>query len=73
MSRIPVLDVNMDVTIISAIMPLVPGAAITTAIRDTLQGDYMAGGAKAIEAFIKAVAIVVGVALGMLLMGGISL
>lgn len=73
MSRIPALDMNMDVIIISAIMPLVPGAAITTAIRDTLQGDYMAGGAKAIEAFMKAVAIVVGVALGMFLIGGISI
>ena len=31
-------EINMDTVIISAIMPLVPGVAITNAIRDTLQG-----------------------------------
>ena len=30
-------------------MPLVPGTAITNAFRDTLRGDYMSGGAKALQ------------------------
>ena len=59
--------------IISAIMPIVPGAAFTTAIRDILQGDYVAGGAKALEAFVKVAAIVVGVGLGMICTGGVRL
>lgn len=71
MSWIPGAGMNMDMIIIGAIMPLVPGAAITNAIRDTLQGDYVAGGAKALEAFVKAVAIVIGVGLGMLITGGV--
>ena len=33
--------VNTDTIIIGAIMPMVPGVAITNAIRDTLQGDYI--------------------------------
>ena len=53
-------------------MPIVPGAAITTAVQDTLQGDYVAGGAKALEAFVSAAAIAVGVSFGMILTGGIK-
>ena len=44
-------EINMDTVIISAIMPLVPGVAITNAIRDTLQGDYLSGGARVLEPF----------------------
>lgn len=69
---IPGNTMNVDMIIIGAIMPLVPGAALTTAIRDTLQGDYVAGSAKLLEAFIKAIAIAVGVGVGMLLLGGIG-
>lgn len=50
----------VDIVIISSIMPLVPGVAITNAIRDTLQGDYNAGLARCAEAFICALAIAVG-------------
>ena len=42
-----------------------PGVAITNAIRDTLQGDYISGGARALEAFLKAAAIALGVGIGM--------
>lgn len=45
----------------------------TTAIRDTLQGDYVAGSAKALESLIKVAAIVVGAGLGMLMAGGFRL
>ena len=51
---------NIDETIIGAIMILVPGLAITNAIRDTIAGDYLAGITKASEAFMVAVAIAVG-------------
>lgn len=71
MSWIPDLGISAETVIISAIMPIVPGASFTTAIRDTLQGDYIAGGAKALEALVKVVAIVVGAGFGMILTGGI--
>jgi len=61
----PVLSV--DIIIISSIMPLVPGVAITNAIRDTLQGDYNAGLARCAEAFVCALAIAVGSVAGICL------
>lgn len=51
---------NIDKTIIGAIMLLVPGLAITNAIRDTIAGDFLAGLTKASEAFLVAVSIAVG-------------
>lgn len=57
-------DLHSNYIIIASIMPLVPGVAITNAIRDTLQGDYMSGSARAVEAFLKAVFIALGVAVG---------
>ncbi len=61
---------NMNLVITSTIMPLVPGTAITNAIRDTLQGDYTSGGAKALEAFVVALSIALGVAIGLVITGG---
>ena len=63
------VKVNLDTVIISSIMPMVPGVAITNAVRDTLQGDYLSGGARVLEAFLKAAGIAVGIAIGLLLMG----
>ena len=65
-------NVNLDIVIISSIMPLVPGVAITNAVRDTLQGDYISGCARVLEAFLKAAGIAVGIALGLILMGMIG-
>ena len=62
----PYQTIQMDIVII---VPIVPGAAITTAVRDTMQGDYVAGGAKALEAFVSAAAIAAGVSFGMILTG----
>ena len=59
---------NMDTVIISCIMPLVPGVAITNAIRDTLRGDYISGGARALEAFVTAAAVAIGAGVGMVSM-----
>lgn len=61
-------DMKIEVVIVSSMMPIVPGVAITNAIRDTLQGDYLSGGARILEAFLVAASIAVGVGLGM--MGG---
>lgn len=55
---------NMDTVIISGIMPLVPGVAITNAIRDTLRGDYISGEARALEAFVTAAAVAIGAGVG---------
>ncbi len=60
---------NADVMIISSIMSLVPGVAFTTAIRDTLNGDYSAGMARMLEAIVVALAIAAGVGLGLVSWG----
>ena len=52
---------NDTAIIIGAIMPLLPGLAITNAIRDTVNGDLVSGVARAAEALLKAVAIAAGV------------
>lgn len=64
-------EISTDIVIVSAIMPIVPGVAITNAIRDTLQGDYLSGCARILEALLIAMAIAVGAGLGMLLVGGV--
>ncbi|MDP4087924.1 MAG: threonine/serine exporter family protein [Bacillota bacterium] len=51
---------NVDKVIIGSIMLLVPGLAITNAIRDTIAGDLVAGLTRATEAFLVAIAIAVG-------------
>lgn len=68
-----VLGAKMDVdtVMISAIMPLVPGMAITNALRDTLRGDYLAGLARTLEAFMKAAAIALGIGLGFAMFGNL--
>ena len=54
-------NTDVDIMIISSIMLLVPGLAITNAIRDTVAGDYLSGVARACEAFLVAIAIAVGI------------
>lgn len=61
--------VDLDIVIISAIMPLVPGVAITNAVRDILQGDYMSGNARVLEAFLTAAGIAIGAGAGMWIAG----
>lgn len=57
---------NTGAVIISALMPLLPGTAITNSIRDTLNGDYMSGTAKGMEAIVIATSMAVGIAFGMI-------
>jgi len=49
-----------DTAIIGSIMLLVPGIAITNAIRDTIAGDLVAGIARGADAFISAAGISIG-------------
>ncbi|ROR30548.1 uncharacterized membrane protein YjjP (DUF1212 family) [Mobilisporobacter senegalensis] len=58
---------NNEIIIAGSIMPMVPGVAITNAVRDTLQGDYMSGATRAMEAFLIAASIAVGIGVGLAL------
>lgn len=51
---------NVDSVTIGAIMLLVPGLAITNAIRDTIAGDFLSGLIRGAEAFLIAVSIASG-------------
>lgn len=64
------MQLNTDLIVIGGIMPMVPGVAITNAIRDTLQGDYVSGGARLMEACMEAAAIAFGACVGMALLRG---
>ena len=52
---------NIDKAVIGAIMPLVPGVALTNAIRDILEGDFLSGSTRIIDALIVAICIAAGV------------
>lgn len=52
--------VDYNVVIISSIMLLVPGLAITNAIRDAVAGDYLSGLSRGTEATLTALAIAIG-------------
>lgn len=70
------IGAHTDKIIIGSIMILVPGLAITNAIRDTISGDLISGISRGIEAFLVAVAIAVGTGVIMrlwLVLGGVNL
>ncbi len=52
---------DLDKVITGAIMPLLPGVAITNAVRDTIAGDLVSGLSRATEAIIVATSIAFGV------------
>ena len=60
----------VDGIIIGAAMPLVPGVAITTAIRDIMEGDYVSGVSRMMEAVLTAVAIAGGAGIALNALGG---
>jgi uncharacterized membrane protein YjjP (DUF1212 family) len=67
------IGAHTDKIIIGSIMILVPGLAITNAIRDTISGDLISGITRGVEAFLVAVAVAVGTGVVMklwLLLGG---
>lgn len=55
---VPILH---DKVIIGSIMPLVPGIALTTSIRDLFNGDYVSGTIHLMDALLTAVCIAIGV------------
>lgn len=57
------LNVMQDKIIIGGIMPLVPGIAFTTSIRDFYNGDYLSGTIHLVDALITAVCIAIGACL----------
>lgn len=57
------LPVHYDKIIIGDIMPLVPGIALTNSIRDFINGDYLSGSIRLIDALLTAFCIAVGVGL----------
>lgn len=56
---------SLDLIIISSIMPLVPGVAITNAVRDTIHGDLVSGASRILDAFIVAASIAAGVGIAL--------
>jgi uncharacterized membrane protein YjjP (DUF1212 family) len=54
------LAADADATAIGVLMLLVPGVAVTNAIRDTIAGDLVAGVARGADALMSAAAISVG-------------
>lgn len=57
------LGSDLNVIIISGVMPLVPGLLITNAVRDLMAGHFVSGVSKGAEALLTAFAIGAGVAL----------
>ncbi len=47
--------------IIGGIIPLVPGVALTTGIRDLFSGDYLSGSIRMIDALLTGMCIAIGV------------
>lgn len=56
---------HVDKIIVGAVLPLVPGVALTNAIRDFISGDLMAGTIRLAEALLVAGAIAGGVGFGL--------
>jgi len=56
---------RVDMLAIGALMPLVPGVAITNAIRDIISGDYVSGMSRLLEAMVIAGGIALGVGIVM--------
>lgn len=52
---------SLDAIIIGGIIPLVPGIALTTGIRDAAGGDYLSGMIRAVDAVLVGAAIACGV------------
>lgn len=55
---------QQDKIIIGSIMLLLPGIAITNAIRDIISGDIVSGMSRSIEALLAAISIAVGTGIG---------
>lgn len=68
------LALNVDAMIVGPLMIFLPGLAFTNAMRDSLAGDLLAGGARAMEAILIALSISFGVGVTLFIwvsMGGV--
>lgn len=59
------LLVNQELVIAGSVMSMLPGVALTNAFRDTLQGDYMSGAVRTMEAVLMAMSIGIGIGAGL--------
>ncbi|MBR4360116.1 MAG: threonine/serine exporter family protein [Clostridia bacterium] len=64
--------VHVEPVISGAIMPLLPGLATTNAMRDTMRGDLVSGGARIIEAILGVMMLAAGIGLMLSMWGGIG-
>jgi len=67
---------DINVTIVSTLMPFLPGLALTNAIRDSMRGDLLSSGARLGQALTRAVVLAGGAGAGLWLyiaMGGAML
>ena len=70
-STLAVPGVTIEPVISGAIMPLLPGLAVTNAMRDTIRGDLVSGGARVIEAILSVIMLAAGIGLMLSMWGGI--
>lgn len=59
------VSIGCQYIIAGSLMPLVPGTAFTSAVRDIVAGDYISGLARVAEVLITAGSIAIGVAFGL--------
>ena len=65
---------DVNAAIIGAIMPMLTGLLMTTAVRDTMYGDLISGIARAVEALLLAGCVALGVFVGLetaMMLGGL--
>ena len=62
---------NVAMIMIGTIMILIPGVFFSTALRDLLCGDFLAGTLKIVQALLSTLMIAFGYLLAMFLMGGV--
>ena len=62
--------VSVEPVISGAIMPLLPGLATTNAMRDTIRGDLVSGGARLGEAILSVMMLAAGIGLMLSMWGG---
>ena len=63
-------ELRTDKVVIGNIMLLIPGIALTTSLRDMINGDTISGLLGLSEAVLKALAIAIGFAAVLMRMGG---
>ena len=64
-------EVAIEPVISGAIMPLLPGLAVTNAMRDTIRGDLVSGGARVAEAILSVMMLAAGIGLVLSMWGGV--